>query len=174
MYSHCHRNEALALAAALLLLAGCHREARYFEAPPRSDLSPGEVALSPLVAGQSSTRFREQQEHHYQDNAFHMSEGKRLYEWFNCTGCHAHGGGAIGPALMDDRWIYGGEIDQIYLTIAQGRPNGMPAFAGQIPSQQIWQIAAYIRSMGGHGPKSARPSRNDHIQVPAEQSRREQ
>jgi cytochrome c oxidase cbb3-type subunit 3 len=100
-----------------------------------------------------------------------MSEGKRLFTWFNCTGCHGHGGGNIGPALMDDEWIYGGEIDEIYLTIAQGRPNGMPAFAGRIPRQQIWQIAAYVRSMGGFGPKAARPSRDDHIQVPAEQSR---
>ena len=137
-----------------------HRRAHFAraEAPPRSDLPPTEVALSPLVAGQGSTQFREQQQHHYQDNAYHVSEGKRLYEWFNCTGCHAHGGGAIGPALMDDRWIYGGEIDQIYLTIAQGRPNGMPAFGGKIPPQQIWQIAAYVRTMGGHGPKSARPT----------------
>jgi cytochrome c oxidase cbb3-type subunit 3 len=75
---------------------------------------------------------------------------------------------------MDDEWIYGGEIDQIYLTIAQGRPNGMPAFDGRIPSQQMWQLAAYVRSMGGHGPKSARPNRDDHIQIPAENSRRDE
>jgi cytochrome c oxidase cbb3-type subunit III len=178
MYLRCRRNEpprpghALLIVTALLLSA-CHREARYFEAPPRSDLPPSEVALSSLVAGQRPQKFREQQQREYQDNAYHVSEGKRLFEWFNCSGCHAHGGGAIGPALMDDRWIYGGEIDQIYLTIAQGRPNGMPAFGGKIPPQQIWQLAGYVRTMGGHGPKSARPGRNDHIQIPSEQGRRD-
>ena len=37
--------------------------------------------------------------------AWHVSEGKRLYDGFNCTGCHAYGGGDIGPPLMDDQWI---------------------------------------------------------------------
>ena len=155
-------------------LAGCHREAREFEAPPNADLPPTQVALASLVAGESSAQFRAQQAHEYEENAYHLSEGKRLFTAFNCTGCHGHGGGGSGPALMDDRWIYGGEIDQIYLTIVQGRPNGMPAFGGKIPSQQIWQLAGYVRSLGGHGPKAARPSRDDHIQVPAEQSKRDE
>jgi len=160
--------------AAALLLGACHREARHFEPPPQSDLPPTQVALSSLVAGQNPQQFRLQQQREYQDNAFHVSEGKRLFDSFNCTGCHAHGGGSIGPPLMDDLWIYGGEIDQIYLTIAQGRPNGMPAFAGKIPPEQIWELAAYVRTMGGHGPKSARPGRDDHIQIPSEQGRREE
>ena len=130
--------------------------------------------MSGLVAGQQSVQFRQQQGREYEGNAFHMSEGKRLFRWFNCTGCHANGGGGSGPALMDDKWIYGGEIDEIYLTIVQGRPNGMPAFGGKIPSQQIWQLAAYVRSMGGHGPKSARPGRDDHMQRDSEQGRMDQ
>ena len=39
----------------------------------------------------------------------------------------------MGPALMDDAWIYGGRLDQIYNSIYQGRPNGMPAWGGKIP-----------------------------------------
>ena len=70
---------------------------------------------------------------------------------------------------MDDKWIYGGEIDQVYLSIAQGRPNGMPAFAGMIPPQQIWQLAAYVRSLSGQGPKAARAGRSDHMCIPAPQ-----
>lgn len=158
----------------LLALSGCHRESRYFEPPPGSDLAPTDVALSPLVAAREAAAFREQQRREYEENAWHMSEGKRLFSWFNCTGCHGHGGGGSGPALMDDRWIYGAEIDQIYLTIFQGRPNGMPAFGGKIPPQQIWQLAAYVRSLGGHGPKAARPGRDDHVQIPSEQGRRGQ
>jgi cytochrome c oxidase cbb3-type subunit III len=171
MSSRC-RIEVAALMA--LAVCGCHRENRYFQAPPNSDLPPTQLAMNDLVGGAHPTEFREQQRREYEENAYHVGEGKRLFSWFNCVGCHAHGGGSIGPALMDDRWIYGGEIDQIYLTIVQGRPNGMPAFGGKIPSQQIWQIAAYVRSMGGHGGKSARPGRDDHIQVPSEQGRRDE
>lgn len=179
MYSRCLPRDALRTAAAiagllaLLVSAGCERERRHFQAPPASDVPPTQVAMTSLVAGSESRELRSRQQRIYEHNAWHMSEGKRLFTWFNCNGCHGHGGGDIGPPLMDERWIYGGEIDQIYLTIAQGRPNGMPAFAGKIPPQQIWQLAAYVRSMGGFGPKSARPSRDDHIQVPAEQSRKE-
>jgi cytochrome c oxidase cbb3-type subunit III len=165
---------ALCVIALGCVLVACHRENRQFVAPPDSDLPPSKLQMSTLVAGESSAQFREQQRHEYEDNAYHVSEGKRLYTWFNCNGCHASGGGDSGPPLMDDRWIYGGEIDQIYLTIVQGRPNGMPAFGGKIPSQQIWQLAAYVRSMGGHGPKSARPGRDDHIQRDSEQGRKDE
>ncbi len=55
----------------------------------------------------------------------------------------------------------------MYLSVPQGRANGMPAFASLIPSQPIWQISAYVRSMGGHGAKSARASRSDHMSMPA-------
>ena len=179
MYSRCHTADRLVPVAIVVLigavlLAGCNRERRHFEAPPNSDLAPTQVRLSGLVAGQSSDAFRQQQTDIYEKNAWHLSEGKRLFNWMNCVGCHAHGGGDIGPPLMDDKWIYGGEIDQIYLTISQGRPNGMPAFAGKIPPQQLWQIAAYVRSMGGHGPKAARPGRDDHLQLDSEQGRRDE
>jgi cytochrome c oxidase cbb3-type subunit III len=159
---------------ALAALSGCERERRQFIAPPNSDLPPTEVHLTEIVSGPGSSEFREQQRRAYEENAYHQSEGKRLYTWFNCSGCHANGGGASGPPLMDDQWIYGGEIDQIYLTIAQGRPNGMPSFGSKVPSQQIWQLAAYVRSMGGHGAKSARPGRDDHIQRDSEQGRKDE
>jgi cytochrome c oxidase cbb3-type subunit III len=99
----------------------------------------------------------------YEETGYDVSEGKRLYTWFNCKGCHANGGGGIGPALMDDRWIYGAEPRNIYETIVEGRPNGMPSFRNKIPDQQIWQIAAYVRSMSGLVPAYARSSRNDDL-----------
>lgn len=65
----------------------------------------------------------------------------------NCVGCHAHGGGAMGPALMDDEWRYGGSMTAIVATIDQGRPNGMPSWRGKLTPQQMWQLAAYVRSL---------------------------
>ena len=94
-----------------------------------------------------------------------MNEGKRLFAWFNCVGCHAHGGGGMGPPLIDERWIYGSAPENIYSTIVEGRPNGMPSFRGKIPDYQVWQLVAYVRALGGLAPKDAAPGRNDEMHV---------
>jgi cytochrome c oxidase cbb3-type subunit 3 len=66
---------------------------------------------------------------------------------------------------MDDKWIYGSSSRQIYSVIVEGRPNGMPAFAGRVTDQQVWQIVAYVRSMSGLAPKDAAPTRDDDLIV---------
>jgi cytochrome c oxidase cbb3-type subunit 3 len=167
MSLHC-RIELLALAA-VVLLAGCAREKRDFSLSAAETRPVAHTAMSSLLPGQTDPAFRAQQQRVYEENAYQVSQGQTLYSAFNCVGCHAHGGGDVGPPLMDDKWIYGGEIDQVYLSIAQGRPNGMPAFAGLVPPEQMWQLAAYVRSLGGHGPKSARPGREDHLHTPSPQ-----
>jgi cytochrome c oxidase cbb3-type subunit 3 len=88
----------------------------------------------------------------YAGNAQAIAAGSRLFDWYNCSGCHFHGAGGIGPSLMDDEWIYGGRIDQIYDSVARGRPNGMPSWQGKIPANEIWQIAAYVRSLSAPEP----------------------
>jgi cytochrome c oxidase cbb3-type subunit 3 len=111
----------------------------------------------------------------YDENAYAVSEGKRLDAWFNCVGCHAHGGGDIGPPLMDAKWIYGSEPENIFATIVEGRPNGMPAFRRKIPDQQVWQLVAYVRSMSGQLRKDVSPGRDDDMNVrKSEQSTEEQ
>jgi cytochrome c oxidase cbb3-type subunit 3 len=77
-----------------------------------------------------------------------IRDGQRLYHWYNCSGCHANGGGGMGPPLMDERWIYGGRPANLFDTIYEGRPGGMPAFGSKIPEDQIWKLVAYIESMG--------------------------
>jgi cytochrome c oxidase cbb3-type subunit 3 len=64
---------------------------------------------------------------------------------------------------MDDQWIYGYQPEQVYLTILQGRPNGMPSFMGRVPEYQIWQLAAYVRSMSGQAKQDAALGRDDHM-----------
>jgi cytochrome c oxidase cbb3-type subunit 3 len=83
----------------------------------------------------------------YLENAQAVVTGKLLFGAYNCSGCHSNGGGGMGPPLMDDVWIYGDRLEQIHQSIVQGRPNGMPSWGGKIPDQQIWQLAAYVRSM---------------------------
>jgi hypothetical protein len=56
---------------------------------------------------------------------------------------------------------------QIFATIAQGRPNGMPSFGGHMTEDQVWQLVAYVRSMSGQLRKDVAPSRGDDLQSPA-------
>jgi cytochrome c oxidase cbb3-type subunit 3 len=171
MSSHCLDRVGVVLALGLAVLtAACEREERDTRTVPQEEIKLSEVALSPLQPGEASAPPGGEHRS-VEQNAFNMAQGKQLYTWFNCNGCHAHGGGDIGPALMDDQWLYGSEIENVYATIVQGRPNGMPSFRNRIPDQQIWQIAAYVRSMSGLTPTTASPSRSDEMQnKPAEQS----
>lgn len=86
-----------------------------------------------------------------------IEDGKRLFGQYNCSGCHAAGGGAIGPALIDDKWTYGSSAANIYWTIIEGRPGGMPGFGGKVSEDQAWRIAAYVRSLAKL-PEEERPA----------------
>jgi cytochrome c oxidase cbb3-type subunit 3 len=145
----------------VFLFASCKREERGFRVPPPSAEKIGAVSLSDLhPAGASQPmpmRFD------YDENAYAISQGQNLYSSFNCVGCHAHGGGGMGPPLMDNKWVYGSKPQQIFATIIEGRPNGMPSFRGKIPDYQVWQLAAYVRSLSGLVSSNAAPARSDEM-----------
>jgi cytochrome c oxidase cbb3-type subunit 3 len=149
--------------AAIVVLSGavtCKREERRFrENPPTIPVDA--VIMSPLQPGPSviETHMKIPEE----DNAYAVSEGKQLFDQMNCSGCHSHGGGGIGSPLTDDEWIYGSEPQNIYATIVEGRPNGMPAFRGRIPDSQVWKLVAYVRALGGLQGKAIRTTRDDHM-----------
>jgi cytochrome c oxidase cbb3-type subunit 3 len=87
----------------------------------------------------------------YADDPQALAQGRQLYLSFNCAGCHGGaGGGGIGPPLADEHWIYGGSDANIYATILQGRPNGMPAFGPSLQGEAAWKLAAYVRSLSPH------------------------
>ena len=98
----------------------------------------------------------------YEGTAYSISEGKRLFGWYNCSGCHANGGGGMGPPLIKNEWIYGGEPANLFDTIVKGRPNGMPAWGSKIPEYQVWQLVTFVRSLNNEEPKSATPTRSRH------------
>jgi cytochrome c oxidase cbb3-type subunit 3 len=155
----------LPLLLATLALAACERESRSFATPmPNATPDASAERLTPNQPGLARTDKVAQAAgpgSPYEENAYGVQQGKRLYRWYNCGGCHANGGGGIGPALMDAEWRYGGEPAQIYQSIVQGRPNGMPSFGGHIPDDQVWQIVAYVRSMSGQLRKDVATSRSD-------------
>jgi cytochrome c oxidase cbb3-type subunit 3 len=85
----------------------------------------------------------------YNGNAGAAAEGRELFVQYNCSGCHGgRAGGGMGPNLRDSAWIYGNSDAQLFGTIVEGRPNGMPTWGPKISSDQIWKIITYIRTLG--------------------------
>jgi len=124
----------------LLTLSACHRETRDYDS-----LAMNRADRASFIAG----------------NAYHLAQGQRLYAWMNCSGCHSHGGGGMGPPLRDDEWRYGASMEQIVATILNGRPNGMPAFRNRITQDQAWQLASYVRSLSAQTRQDALAGRWD-------------
>ena len=78
-----------------------------------------------------------------------VAEGARLFVAYNCGDCHGAGGsGAMGPSLQDNRWRFGGSPDEIYRSITDGRPEGMPAWGRVIPREHTSKMVAYIGTLG--------------------------
>lgn len=76
--------------------------------------------------------------------------GKEVYD-INCAACHrADGGGQVGPALTDDCYIHGGDLNQIVSLIHKGSAaKGMPSWEGSLSDDQIDQVSYYVRSLRG-------------------------
>ena len=74
--------------------------------------------------------------------------GEKFFTAMNCDGCHGSGAvGWVGPSLSAKRWRYGGSDGAVYHSIYYGRPKGMPAFGGTLPSDDIWRIVTYLRTL---------------------------
>ncbi len=77
-----------------------------------------------------------------------METGKRLFQTY-CMQCHgANATGSKGfPNLTDADWLYGGEPDDIKETIANGRMGVMTAMGEALSTQDIDDLANYVRSL---------------------------
>lgn len=79
------------------------------------------------------------------DDAATLDAGLQIFTK-NCIPCHRpDGGGLVGPNLTDNKWIHGGEINNLFTTISNGVPEkGMQTWKGTLSAQQIQQVASYI------------------------------
>lgn len=154
-------------------VAGCRREERELHPTAAASATSSGVVVGELRPGEGVPPGIAATLAEAEENAYAMNEGKRLFESYNCSGCHAHGGGAIGPALMDARWIYGSQPANIFATIVEGRPNGMPSFRGKVPDVQVAQLVAYVRSMAGLAATKSAPGRNDEMHVVPDENTRD-
>ena len=122
--------------------------------PARVPATPASVRLGSVMLGDaplSGTRTGALTDPNpYGEDPAAIAEGKRLYRAMNCAGCHGYKGeGNMGPPLNDAYWRYGGAPMQIYKTLFDGRPQGMPAWGAALPPDQLWKITAYVSSLGG-------------------------
>jgi mono/diheme cytochrome c family protein len=77
-----------------------------------------------------------------------QSEGARLFIAYNCADCHGPDGvGLMAPSLQDGRWRFGGSEEEVYRSIYDGRPEGMPRWGRMIPADHVRQLAAYVRTL---------------------------
>ena len=76
--------------------------------------------------------------------------GQRLF-LNSCAQCHGSdaGGGKGFPNLTDHDWLYGGSPENIKTTITYGRGGVMPAWSAVLTSDQIKDVANYVRSLSG-------------------------
>jgi cytochrome c oxidase cbb3-type subunit III len=78
----------------------------------------------------------------------------------SCAQCHGEGAaGTKGyPNLLDDDWLWGGDLDAIYTTVSDGirsdrsedtRFSQMPAFGEFLEREEIAQLAQQVLSLSG-------------------------
>jgi cytochrome c oxidase cbb3-type subunit III len=108
-------------------------QAGAFMQVPLSHLAPGASPSRPAIKNPA------------QGDSQATNRGMQYFVNFNCNGCHAdNGGGGMGPSLSNNIFSYGSEPENIYLSIHQGRPNGMPAWGAVLPDAVIWDLVTYI------------------------------
>lgn len=146
-----------ALLAALALAAACQPAGK--QQPAGAGVSQVPDAEQPQVSyvlrapegpapGLQVSRVQSQVRNPYDGDMGGIEEGRFLYVRMNCAYCHGFDGtGGMGPDLTDKQWRYGGSDVDIFNSIYSGRAKGMPAWGPLLPENQIWQLAAYVRSL---------------------------
>ncbi|MCR9107695.1 cytochrome-c oxidase, cbb3-type subunit III [Marivita sp. XM-24bin2] len=92
-------------------------------------------------------------------NQYAQNAGAAVFRTW-CAQCHGSGAaGAKGyPNLLDDAWLWGGDIEAIHTTIAHGirneedpdaRWSQMPAFGEILAEDEINQVVNYVMSLSG-------------------------
>lgn len=118
---------------------------------------PAEGALARVaigdLAGIGNNTLDARVDNPYVNDRAAIEAGHELFVNMNCAACHGYDlKGGMGPDLTDTYWRYGGAPADIYKSIFEGRPQGMPAWGRSIPSPYIWKVVAYIQSKGGSYP----------------------
>lgn len=105
----------------------------------------------------------------YLSDASALDAGKKLFVTA-CAACHAaDGGGLVGPNLVDEYWIHGGSLSDIFKSIKYGWPEkGMKSWKDDYSPSQIAQITSYIHSIRNTKPAAPKePQGEVYVAEPA-------
>jgi cytochrome c oxidase cbb3-type subunit 3 len=93
----------------------------------------------------------------FSDVASVLENGGKLYAR-NCAVCHApDGGGGIGPNLVDEYWLHGGSIEEIFKTIKYGvADKGMISWQSQMSASNMSDVSSFLFSLKGTTPASSK------------------
>ena len=105
-------------------------------------------------------------------NTSSLDNGKSIFNT-NCAACHGESAGSmpggVGPNLVDEYWIHGGDIKDLFKTIKYGVPaKGMISWESQLSPSQIQDVASYILSLQGTNPPNAKEPQGDLYSAPAQ------
>jgi cytochrome c oxidase cbb3-type subunit III len=91
-----------------------------------------------------------------------LEDGKKIFIE-NCAACHGkEGQGGIGPNLVDQYWLHGGGLKNIFKTIKNGVPGkSMKAWQNDFSPKQIQEMASYILTLQGTKPANAKEPQGD-------------
>lgn len=89
----------------------------------------------------------------YHGDAAAIADGQQVFLQI-CAACHKpDASGLVGPSLVDAYWKYGHTDAELFQTVMEGRPGGMPAWGAQLGSEKTWRALAYLETL----PKSGAP-----------------
>jgi cytochrome c oxidase cbb3-type subunit 3 len=138
--------------ALAVLLAGCMEADAAQQQPqqaPAGSVAPFIQHPENIQPGITLASRFTQMTNPYEGNAARRDEGAKLFIAYNCMDCHgADGSGAMAPAFSDNRWHFGGSTGEVFQSIYEGRPEGMPSWGGRISDADIWRLVTYVRSLG--------------------------
>src|SRR5215469_5903219 len=105
------RTNILAITAVAFAFACTGCTGPVTEVAAQGGTPPIGMPVGPIPGGQVQLNARSNP---YGQDPVALSEGRRLFVSYNCSGCHGgHAGGGMGPSLRDQDWIYGGTDAQI-------------------------------------------------------------
>ena len=118
------------------------------------EMQAADAAYGPIYAQFKNTDLRQLAE-----NEAALKIGESLYSSY-CTTCHGSDArGARGyPNLRDSDWLYGGEPDNIKVSILQGRRALMPAWGEVLSAEDIFNVTAYVEQLSGREVSGAHAS----------------
>ena len=171
-----HRRGALLAAACLttLALVGCGRDADVKRGAATGDVTlpqqqtgvkkaadttglPDEGVMSRVAIGDlavvGNNTLDATIQNPYKGDVASIKAGHQLFVQMNCAGCHGYDlKGGMGPDLTDTYWRYGGSPADIYKSIYEGRPQGMPAWGRTLSPTLVWKVVSFIEWKGGAFP----------------------